>query len=141
MFFLEVNWILLAHKYPIILYSILYIYFLGLGSCTQYVVIPIFYIVNDILSPIMGDILKTFTWYQIGYPSRIFFKTLLRALCLRLYLFTMVYFDFALPYATLIHMITIKLTSANYHLWHNQVETLLTSQDLFGYMDANKPIP
>ena len=37
-------------------------------------------------------------------------------------LITMVEYNISLPYATLIHMIIIKLTSTNYLLWRNQVE-------------------
>ncbi|CAH9137250.1 unnamed protein product, partial [Cuscuta epithymum] len=46
-----------------------------------------------------------------------------------------------LPFATLVHMITIKLTSSNYLLWRNQVETLLESQNLFGYINGSIPSP
>lgn len=42
----------------------------------------------------------------------------------------------ALAFATLIHMLTIKLNSTNYLLWHNQVTSLLTCQDLLGYIDG-----
>ncbi|CAH1422870.1 unnamed protein product [Lactuca virosa] len=37
----------------------------------------------------------------------------------------------ALSYSTLIHMLTLKLTSTNYSLWKNQVETLFQEQDNF----------
>ena len=42
-----------------------------------------------------------------------------------------------LPYSTLVHMLTIKLTPLNYLLWRNQVETLLRSQNLFGFVDGS----
>ncbi|CAH9067818.1 unnamed protein product [Cuscuta epithymum] len=53
----------------------------------------------------------------------------------------MVETDHSLPYATLIHMITFKLSSANYLLWWHQVETLLQFEDLFGYLDSSIPTP
>ncbi|CAH9142138.1 unnamed protein product [Cuscuta epithymum] len=49
--------------------------------------------------------------------------------------------DATLPFTTLVHMITIKLTSSNYLLWRNQVATLLESQGLFGYIDGSIPSP
>ena len=41
-----------------------------------------------------------------------------------------------LPFNTLIHMITIKLSSSNYLLWKSQLLPLLESQDLLGYIDG-----
>ncbi|RVW33283.1 Retrovirus-related Pol polyprotein from transposon RE1 [Vitis vinifera] len=41
-----------------------------------------------------------------------------------------------LPFNTLIHMITIKLSSSNYLLWKSQLLPLLESQDLLGYVDG-----
>ena len=77
---------------------------------------------------------------RLDTPHISFLRTLLHVmcLCLRLHLFTMVDSDFSLPYVTLIHMITIKLTSPNYLLWRNQVETLLTSQYLSSYLNSSK---
>ena len=37
---------------------------------------------------------------------------------------------------TMVHMLTIKLTSSNYLLWRNQFVPLLASQELFGYLDG-----
>lgn len=42
-----------------------------------------------------------------------------------------------LPFSTLIHMITVKLSSSNYLLRRNQVEPLLICQDLYGYLDGS----
>ncbi|RVW73295.1 Retrovirus-related Pol polyprotein from transposon RE1 [Vitis vinifera] len=41
-----------------------------------------------------------------------------------------------LPFNTLIHMITIKLSSSNYLLWKSQLLPLLESQDLLAYVDG-----
>nr|TKR98393.1 hypothetical protein D5086_0000203370 [Populus alba] len=41
-----------------------------------------------------------------------------------------------LPLNTMVHMLTIKLTSSNYLLWRNQFVPLLTSQELFGFLDG-----
>ncbi|KAJ0039652.1 hypothetical protein Pint_27360 [Pistacia integerrima] len=41
----------------------------------------------------------------------------------------------------MVHMLTIKLTSSNYLLWRNQFIPLLTSQDLFGYLDGSVQAP
>jgi len=37
---------------------------------------------------------------------------------------------------TMVHMLTIKLISSNYLLWRNQVTPLLTSPELFGFLDG-----
>ncbi|RVW50549.1 Retrovirus-related Pol polyprotein from transposon RE1 [Vitis vinifera] len=42
---------------------------------------------------------------------------------------------------TMVHMLTIKLTSSNYLLWRNQFIHLLTSQDLLGFLDGSVPTP
>jgi hypothetical protein len=41
-----------------------------------------------------------------------------------------------LPLNTMVHMLTIKLTSSNYLLLRNQFVPLLTSQELFGFLDG-----
>ena len=41
-----------------------------------------------------------------------------------------------LPFNTLIHMITIKLSSSNYLLWKSQLLPLLESRDLLAYVDG-----
>lgn len=41
-----------------------------------------------------------------------------------------------LSFNTLIHMITIKLSSSNYLLWKSQLFPLLKSQDLLGHADG-----
>lgn len=46
-----------------------------------------------------------------------------------------------LPLNTMVHMLNIKLTSSNYLLWRTQFVPLLTSQDLFGYLDGNTRAP
>nr|GEY50376.1 putative zinc finger, CCHC-type, Gag-polypeptide of LTR copia-type [Tanacetum cinerariifolium] len=45
-------------------------------------------------------------------------------------------FDSPLPLATILHMLTIKLSSTNYLLWRNQVLPLLGYQKLTGYIDG-----
>ena len=47
----------------------------------------------------------------------------------------------SLPLNTMVHMLTIKLTSSNYLLWKNQFVPLLASQDLFGYLDGTIRAP
>ncbi|KAL6325439.1 hypothetical protein AAG906_023284 [Vitis piasezkii] len=47
----------------------------------------------------------------------------------------------SLPLNTMVHMLTIKLTSSNYLLWKNQFVPLLASQDLFGYLDGSIRAP
>lgn len=47
----------------------------------------------------------------------------------------------SIPMATLIHMITIKLSSSNYLLWKNQVVPVLASHDLLGFVDGTVPPP
>ncbi|CAA0816765.1 Unknown protein [Striga hermonthica] len=46
-----------------------------------------------------------------------------------------------LSFSTLIHMITIKLSSSNYLLWKNQILPLLSSQNLLGYIGGTKIAP
>ena len=40
----------------------------------------------------------------------------------------------SLPLATILHMITLKLSPTNYLLWRNQLLTLLTYQKLSGHV-------
>ena len=47
----------------------------------------------------------------------------------------------SLPLNTMVHMLTIKLTSSNYLLWKNQFVSHLASQDLFGYLDGSIEAP
>ncbi|KAJ9558897.1 hypothetical protein OSB04_013511 [Centaurea solstitialis] len=47
----------------------------------------------------------------------------------------------ALPFSTLLHMITIKLSSTNYLLWKTQVVPLLSCQKLIGYVDGTISAP
>lgn len=42
-----------------------------------------------------------------------------------------------LPFTTLIHMIIVKLSSANYLIWHSQILPLIESQDLVGHIDGS----
>ena len=46
-----------------------------------------------------------------------------------------------LPFATLIHMITIKLSSKNYLLWRSQITPILACQNLLGFVDGSKSAP
>nr|GEX52385.1 putative zinc finger, CCHC-type, Gag-polypeptide of LTR copia-type [Tanacetum cinerariifolium] len=41
------------------------------------------------------------------------------------------------PLATVLHMITIKITSSNYLLWENQMLPLLAYQKLTGYINGS----
>ena len=41
-----------------------------------------------------------------------------------------------LPFNTMIHMVTIKLSSSNYLLWKNKLLPLLESQELLGHVDG-----
>nr|GFB84845.1 zinc finger, CCHC-type, Gag-polypeptide of LTR copia-type [Tanacetum cinerariifolium] len=43
--------------------------------------------------------------------------------------------------ATILHMLTIKLSSSNYLLWRNQVLPLLANQKLTGYINGSIPVP
>ena len=47
----------------------------------------------------------------------------------------------SLPLNTMVHMLTIKLTSSNYLLWKNHFVPLLANQDLFGYLDGSIGAP
>ena len=42
-----------------------------------------------------------------------------------------------LPFTTLIHMITVKLSSANDLIWHSQILPFIESQDLVGHIDGS----
>lgn len=46
-----------------------------------------------------------------------------------------------LPFSTLIHMITIKLTSTNYLLWKTQITSVFECQDLLGFIDGSNEAP
>ena len=46
-----------------------------------------------------------------------------------------------LPFNTLIHMISIKLSSSNYLLWKSQLLPLFESQDMLGYVDGTMVPP
>ena len=41
-----------------------------------------------------------------------------------------------LPFNTMIHMVTIKLSSSNYLLWKSQFLPLLESQELLNHVDG-----
>ena len=46
------------------------------------------------------------------------------------------------PFNTMIHMVTIKLSSSNYLLWMSQLLPLLESQGLLGHVDGTLvPLP
>lgn len=47
----------------------------------------------------------------------------------------------SLPFSTLIHMLTIKLSATNYLLWEDQVTSLLSCQGLLGYVDGTLAVP
>lgn len=47
----------------------------------------------------------------------------------------------SLPMATLIHMLTIKLSSSNYLLWKNQVSPLLLHQNRSRFVDGSSQAP
>jgi hypothetical protein len=46
-----------------------------------------------------------------------------------------------LPFNTMIHMVTIKLSSSNYLLWKSQLLPLLESQSLLGHVDGTLVLP
>ncbi|KAL6344748.1 hypothetical protein AAG906_002654 [Vitis piasezkii] len=46
-----------------------------------------------------------------------------------------------LPFNTMIHMVTIKLSSSNYLLWKSQLLPLLESQELLGHVDGTLAPP
>ncbi|PWA67941.1 zinc finger, CCHC-type, Gag-polypeptide of LTR copia-type [Artemisia annua] len=46
-----------------------------------------------------------------------------------------------LPFSTVLHMKTIKLSSSNYLLWNKQMLPLLAYQQLTGYVDGSIPKP
>ncbi|KAG6423269.1 hypothetical protein SASPL_113660 [Salvia splendens] len=46
-----------------------------------------------------------------------------------------------LPYGTLIHMLTIKLSSTNYLSWRSQIYPLLIGQGLISLVDGSCPAP
>ncbi|CAA0816736.1 Unknown protein [Striga hermonthica] len=47
----------------------------------------------------------------------------------------------SIPLSTMIHMVNIKLTSANYLLWHAQIEPLLITQGFLPHLDGSSPCP
>lgn len=47
----------------------------------------------------------------------------------------------SLPIATMIHMVTIKLSSSNYLLWKRQIMPMLTSFNLLGFVDGSSIAP
>ncbi|GJZ69163.1 hypothetical protein Tco_0632713 [Tanacetum coccineum] len=49
--------------------------------------------------------------------------------------------DSPLPLSTVLYMLTIKLSSTNYLLWHKQMIPLLAYQKLTGYVDGSIPQP
>ncbi|GKB35432.1 retrovirus-related pol polyprotein from transposon TNT 1-94 [Tanacetum coccineum] len=49
--------------------------------------------------------------------------------------------DSPLPLSTVLHMLTIRLSSTNYLLWHKQMIPLLAYQKLTGYVDGSIPQP
>ncbi|KAG6751187.1 hypothetical protein POTOM_045706 [Populus tomentosa] len=46
-----------------------------------------------------------------------------------------------LSFNTMVHMVTIKLSSTNFLLWRSQVIPLLQCQNLYGYVDGSTPMP
>ena len=51
-------------------------------------------------------------------------------------------FSTLLPFNTMIHMVTIKVSSSNYLLWKCQLLPLLESQGLLGHVDGSlEPAP
>jgi hypothetical protein len=49
-------------------------------------------------------------------------------------------FSSTLSFNTMVHMVTIKLSSTNFLLWRSQVVPLLQCQKLYGYVDGSTPI-
>ncbi|KAL8487530.1 hypothetical protein ACS0TY_024003 [Phlomoides rotata] len=47
----------------------------------------------------------------------------------------------AVPMATLIHMLTVKLSSTNYLIWRRQVLPVLSCHDLLSHIDGSTPPP
>ena len=75
-----------------------------------------------------GDLLQTFTWYQspLGLAS-------IDPPCFNGY---QKHLPHLLPFNTMIHMVTIKLSSSSYLLSKNQLLPLLESQELLGHVDG-----
>jgi hypothetical protein len=46
-----------------------------------------------------------------------------------------------LSFNTMVHMVTIKLSSTNFLLWRSQVVPLLQCQKLYGYVNGSTPMP
>ncbi|KAL8466175.1 hypothetical protein ACS0TY_035327 [Phlomoides rotata] len=46
-----------------------------------------------------------------------------------------------LPFATLLPMVTVKLSSSNFLLWKTQISSILDCQNFSGYVDGSKPAP
>lgn len=49
--------------------------------------------------------------------------------------------DSPLSLATILHMITVKLSPTNYLLWRNQIQNLLAYQKLSGHIDGSLSAP
>ncbi|KAJ0814130.1 hypothetical protein HanPSC8_Chr17g0781871 [Helianthus annuus] len=47
----------------------------------------------------------------------------------------------SLSMATLLHMLTIKLSSSNFLVWRNQVSTMVLHQNWMRYVDGSYPVP
>ena len=77
--------------------------------------------------------LQTFTWYQspLGLAS-------IDPPCFNGY---QKHLPHLLPFNTMIHMVTIKLSSSNYLLWKSQLLPLLESQELLGHVDGTLAPP
>lgn len=77
-----------------------------------------------------------FTWYQPG--------NLIGATCLpppESSSFAMSCSSEIIPLSTILHLLTIKLSSNNYHLWKNQIQPLLSYQNLLGHIDGSSFAP
>ena len=92
--------------------------------------------IYEIDSPLKDAVVfQTLSWYQetirINIPLTIFFS------------FSMVVEPSStlLPFNTLIHMVTIKLSSSNYFLWKSQLLSILENRELIDYVDRTIKIP
>lgn len=50
-------------------------------------------------------------------------------------------FKFSLALQAMSHMITMKLSSSNYLLWHSLIHHLFFSQEFLSYIDGSSPLP
>lgn len=102
--------------------------YLSVNLCTPYIY------VNNKSAIFRGNLL--FTWYQPGNLIGATYLPPSESSC-----FTMACSSEIIPLSTTLHLLTIKLSSTNYLLWKNQIQPLLSYQNLLGHIDGSSLAP